>query len=342
MKQAAGSRQQAAKPGRAARAPRWVFRAGFLAACCLLPAACLSGCMGLSTSRNPTPPADGKLIDVMPTSAELVGYLNRRAEMVNSLATTEVDLDIKADGQTFSVHGDLHCQKPRNFRLRAKKPVLRDVAADFGSNDSEFWYYISEDRPPDLYHCAYTDLSRGTVRLPFPLHPDWVLEALGLGAPAPVGKPEEEEARGRRLEVKKTADNKFLDLYEHTRSLQGQPILKVTRLNNFEARGSRPQVVGYYLYEAGGQRPVCQATVAKVQYDAASGTVIPQVIEISWPAMKLSITMTLDKVRVNSGNLASNPRLFARPTYSGVREVDLARGAPLMTPTGVQRAGAFR
>jgi hypothetical protein len=309
------------------------------AACCLL----LAGCMGLSTSRNPAPPVPKVTYeDKTPTPSELVWFLNERASKVNSLATTDVDLDIKADGQSFGVHGDLHCQKPRNFRLRAKRPVLSGIAADFGSNDSEFWYYISEDRPPDLYHCSYTNLSQGTVRLPFPLHPDWVLEALGMAAPAPVGTPEEEQARGRTLRIEKSKDNKFLDLYEQTRSLQGQPIMKVTRLNNFKADGTRPQIAGYYLYESGGQRPVCQATVSKVQYDSASGTVIPYVVEISWPAMKLSIVLTLDKVKVNGGNLAANPKLFARPSYSGVREVDLARGAPMVSPTGVQRAGAFR
>lgn len=308
------------------------------AACCLLAV----GCMGLSTSRTPPPVATGELIPETPSAAELVAYLNRRAETVTSLATTDLDLDIKADGQSIGVHGDLHCQKPRSFRLRAKKPITRDVAADFGSNDREFWYYISEDRPPDLFHCSYTDLSRGTVRLPFPLHPDWVLEVLGIGAPAPVGRPEEEQARGRTFEVKKSKDSKFLQLYEHTRSMQGQPVTKVTVLHNSNVKGTTPQVVGYYLYEAGSQRPTCQAMVSRVQYDAASGAVIPQVIEISWPAMKLSITMTLDKVRVNGGNLASNPQLFARPVYHGVREVDLARGAPLVSPAGVRQAGAYR
>jgi hypothetical protein len=115
----------------------------------------------------------------------------------------------------------------------------------------------------------------------------------------------------------------------------------VTRLNNFDAKGTTPQVAGYFLYEGRSQQPVCKAWVTKVQYDAASGAMIPQVIEISWPAMKLSIVLTLDKVKVNT-NLAGNAKLFTRPTGLGNREVDLARGAPIMSPTGVQRAGTFR
>jgi hypothetical protein len=330
MQRSAVSGQRSANPVQ----PRRALAVGF---CCLL----LAGCMGLSTSRNPTPSSTAPLIQETPTAEALVTYLNRNTAKVTSLATTEVDLDIKADGQSIGVHGDLHCQKPRNFRLRAKKPVLSGIAADFGSNDQEFWYWISQDNPPDLYHCSYADMARGNVRLPFPLHPEWVLEVLGMGAPAPIGSPEEEQARGRTFEVKKSNDNKFINLYEHTKSLQGQSVTKVTVLNNFTANGTTPQVAGYFLYDA-NQKMICKANVTKVQYDAASGTTIPKVVELSWPAMKLSLAMTLDKVKVNGGDLTSNPKLFARPTYQGAREVDLARGAPLMTPAGVQRAGAFR
>jgi hypothetical protein len=297
--------------------------------------------MGLSTSRNPTPTPAAPLLKETPTAEQLVSYLNRRAATVNSMATTEVDLDIKADGQSIGVHGDLHCQKPRYFRLRAKVPVTGNVAADFGSNDQEFWYWIREDKPPDLYHCSYTELSRGNVRLPFPLDPEWVLEALGMGAPAPIGTPEEEQARGRTFEVRKSSDNALLYLCEHTKSLQGQPVTKVTALPNSNVTGTKPQIAGYFLQDA-NNKVICQASVSKVQYDAASGAYVPKIVELSWPAMKLSLVITLDKVKVNAGDLTSNPKLFGRPSYSGVRDVDLARGAPIMTPTGVQRAGAFR
>jgi hypothetical protein len=306
-----------------------------VAAGCLL----LAGCMGLSTSRNATQPKAGPLIAETPTANDLVVYLNRRAAAVNSLETTEVDLDIKADGQSIGVRGTLFCQKPRNFRLRAK--LMGKDVADFGSNDREFWYWISEDKPPDLYHCSYADLAQGNVRLPFPLHPDWVLEALGLGAPAPIGNPEEEQARGRTFAVDKSKDQKFLYLYEHTRSVQGQPVTKVTALNNFTATGTTPQVVAYFLKDARDQL-VCRASVTKVQFDASSGAYVPKTVELAWPAMKLSMVMTLDKVAVNRLDLAGKPQLFVRPRMRDIREVDLARGAPLMSPAGVQRAGAFR
>src|SRR3954452_23973324 len=79
--------------------PFFIFHFSFL----------IGGCMGLSTSRNPAPPTPAeKLIPETPSAADLVTYLNRRAATVNSMATTDVDLDIKVDTQSFGVHGDLH------------------------------------------------------------------------------------------------------------------------------------------------------------------------------------------------------------------------------------------
>jgi hypothetical protein len=111
---------------------------------------------------------------------------------------------------------------------------------------------------------------------------------------------------------------------------------------NCKVHGTAPQIVGHYLYDTRSEKLICEALVSKVQYDAASGAIVPQKIEIHWPAMRLTLAMTLSDVAVNDPKLASNTKLFARPHRSDVHETDLARVAPLMTPTGVQRAGAFR
>ena len=65
--------------------------------------------------------------------------------------------------------------------------VQRKPVADFGSNENEFWYWISQDNPPYLYHCNYSDLSQGNVKLPFPFQPDWVLEVVGAPGVIPDG-----------------------------------------------------------------------------------------------------------------------------------------------------------
>jgi hypothetical protein len=300
------------------------------------------GCMGLTGSRRPAAPVQQAYIDRTPTAHELVAYLNANAGRLRSLDSHDLDLDVQAGKQSFGLRGTLLCQKPKNFRLQAKMPALSKTVADFGSNDQEFWYWIEQDRPPFLYHCAYADLERGNVVLPFPLRPDWVLEALGLGAPAPVGTPEQEQARGRTLTVRMRPDKRHVDLIERTTSPQGQPVVKLTVFNNFNAEGTTPQVAEYLLYDAQNQQqPLCRARVEKVHYDAASQAVVPEKMRIEWPSQQLALTLTLGEIQVNNPktDYAFNKKLFTRPQLRGVREHDLARGLPSMTPAGIQRAG---
>ncbi|HEX4588731.1 MAG TPA: hypothetical protein VH120_02300 [Gemmataceae bacterium] len=310
---------------------------------CLLPAVCCLlavGCMGINANGTRLTPPPAAFLPDTPTAKDLVAHLNQRTAAINSLESHEVEMDLKSEAQSGVVHGDLYCQKPRNFRLRAQMPIKGTKLADIGSNDREFWYWF-DDKPPDLYHCSYADLAGKQVRLPLPLHPDWMLEALGIGAPVPIGTDEEEQARNRSFKVEKSKDNHYLDMYERTMSLQGQPVVKITRLNNFNATGKVPQVVGYFLYD-GQNHLVCKASINEAQVDKRSGISVPRRIEFAWPDMKLSMLMTLDKIAVNDPELASKPKLFLRPQISNARDVDLARGNPTMQPTGIQRAGAFR
>jgi hypothetical protein len=338
--EARSQKPETQRAGQAARPARRLLVSGFL-----FPVSCfLLGCMGLTGSRNPNPPP-ALILDKTPEPANLVRYLNDNAAKINSLESADLDLDVQAE-RSIGLSGSLFCQKPKNFRLIAKMPVAGSKAADFGSNSQEFWYWISQDRPPTLYHCAYSDLESGNVMLPFPLKPDWVLEALGMGAPAPVGTPEQEQARGRSFNVSKSSDNRFLYLTERTTSPQGQPVTKTTMFNNFNvaAGGKTPQVVAHYLYDSRNQI-VCQATVIEVQRDAKTDAVVPRKVKLEWPAQKLALTLTLREVAVNSPktDMASNPKLFTRPAMDNVPTFDLAHGTrQIARPLSIQRAGANR
>src|SRR5436309_9649894 len=102
-----------------------------------------------------------------PDAASLVAYLNNNARLVQCVQSTRVAMDCKEGNQAVGVDGMLVCQKPRNFRLKGQ--VLGKPAVDIGSNDGEFWYWISEAKPvPYVFHCSYEELGRGNVRLPFP------------------------------------------------------------------------------------------------------------------------------------------------------------------------------
>src|SRR4051812_19619706 len=146
----------------------------------LLPLAGLlsAGCVALGKKDPSPPPAAPDRFKETPTAADLVGYLDRNAAKLPAVEADDLDIDIKVGSQTYGVSGSLFVQQPKNFRLRAKAGVIGQVA-DVGSNDQEFWFWVYGDKPPYLYHCTHAEPARG-VRLPFPVQPEWIMEALGL------------------------------------------------------------------------------------------------------------------------------------------------------------------
>lgn len=330
----------------AAVSARWSAKGKILLIGCLQ---LFTGCMGLTGNRTPAPTPQAyfnKPQDQPPTPEALVTYLNKNAAKVSALESRDLDIDAQQGKQSLpSLSGVLYCQKPQNFRMKAK--IFGNEEADFGSNSQEFWYYIKRDNPPYLNHCSYADLERGNVNLPFPLKPDWILETLGMSAPAPMGTPEQEQARSRSLRVVMREGGKYIDLYEQTTSTQGQPVMKLTVFNNFNAYPERPapnqlykpQVAQHVLYDA-RQQPICLANVIDVQYDAANAVMVPHKVKLEWPGMQLSLTLTLREVAVNRPKTDA-PDLFQRP--KGYRAFDLARGTLDGAPaSSILRAGANR
>ncbi|NBS90586.1 hypothetical protein EBS67_11400 [bacterium] len=116
-----------------------------------------------------------------PTAQQLVSYLNNNGQRVQAIQCNQVSIDAKQGNQTApGLDGLMVCQKPKNFRLKAK--VIGQPAVDIGSNNQEFWYWISKVEPvPYVFHCNYDELEKGNVRLPFPFHPDMIVSALGMG-----------------------------------------------------------------------------------------------------------------------------------------------------------------
>ncbi len=287
----------------------------------------LGGCNHTPWARTSAPAPGLQLASANPTAAELVGVLNDNARKVQALECRDVDLDCTADRQSVGLRAIVFCQKPRNFRMNAK--VMGNVAADMGSNDREFWYWISRAEPPYLFHCSYEDYYRGLARLPFPFQPEWIIEAMGIAEYDP-NKP---------YEV--VPSSQGVDLVEQTVSPQGQPVRKVTRLVR---RGNQWQVAAHLLVAANGRDVICAASVAETRQDPATGAVLPRVVQLDWPAERMRMRMRLDQVSVNPPSLAPNrtpPTYFVRPSWRDVQSYDLARG--LDAPGGPLRAaGGYR
>src|SRR5437016_5685484 len=109
-----------------------------------LGAITLAGCAGITGVRDRAP--TGPIAAVNPTPQQLVAWVNTNASHVEAIEASDVSMEIKAGSQGGGLSGTLHCEKPKSFRLRAK--AVGNPVADFGSNEQEFWYWISKDNPP--------------------------------------------------------------------------------------------------------------------------------------------------------------------------------------------------
>jgi hypothetical protein len=267
---------------------------------------------------NPPVPASDKV----PEAASLVNYLNQNAQRVQSVRA-KIDMDCKAGSQTVALGGQMACQKPRDFRLKGN--VLGQPAVDLGSNNNEFWYWISKAEPPHVYHCSYKDLQTGKVRVPFPFQPDMVVTALGIADYDPRGT----------YQVRASA--KTVELIQDAVSPTGEKVKKIVVFNRMLAKPGEPQVVAYALRDLKGNL-VCQAHIQRIQVDRVTGAVVPTKVMIEWPAQNMTMKMDLSDVGVNALNKEMAARLFDRADlrYS---TYDLARGV-VATPSGLQRAGA--
>lgn len=245
-----------------------------------------------------------------PTAEQLVSYLNDNAGRIQSLRADEVWLTVSAEGGGADLSAKILVQKPRGFRLSAKS--MGNQVVDLGSNDQEFWYWLSKSPQPYQFFCSYKDLADGRVRqMPFPFQPEWIIETLGLG---PYGPAE-------RLQLE--TDPQSLKLVERTRSPQGTPVRKVIVCRSRPVAAPQPQVTAYLLLDDATGKEICSAHITEVQVDRVTGGVLPKKIELRWPEAKIKLGMKLDGLAVNP---PLPPAAFIRQKMNGVQAYDLARG----------------
>jgi hypothetical protein len=290
----------------------------------VLSMALVLGCNTLPHRRDPaaTAPAVTQAPGPAPEPAQLVRYLNDNAHKIQGLRA-EVAMDCKQDRQSVGLDGRLACAWPRSFRLQAR--ALGQPAADIGSNDNEFWFWISKAEPPYVYHCSYKELNP-SVSLPFPFQPDMVMAALGLA--------EYDPNKSYRIRE----GPKYLELIEDTTTPQGQPVDKITVFNRLEVRGSgEPQVVAHVLKDKQGH-VIAQAVVHRVVVSRETGAVVPQHVSLTWPGQKMEMEMRFRDVQVV--RLDAQAQLFQRANLGNLTSFDLARR--VVDGPGIQRAGGFR
>lgn len=272
-------------------------------------------------AQGPSPAA--RVASGTPTAQELVAFLNNNAQRLQTLECRDLDLQASRANETVGLMGQLVCQRPRNFRMQAV--VMSANMVDLGSNNDEFWFWIGKSDPPYLFHCSHQDFAQGRSKMPFPIQPDWIMDALGMAQHDP----------NKQYQIGQQT-RQTIELIEPAVTPQGQPVRKVTVFNRTPL-----QVAAYMLRDMNG-KDICSARIASFGHDRASGAFYPRNVHLDWPADKVRLSMRLDAVTVNQ-NLPPDrvASLFSRPNLTGVQTYNLATG-PDAPGQQLQRARGFR
>ena len=265
-----------------------------------------------------------------PDATSLVRYLNDNAQRVKAVECEKVSIDCKQGNQSIGLEGLMACQKPREFRLKAK--VIGQQGADIGSNGQEFWFWINDKSGPAayVYHCSYAELARGNVEMPFPFHPEMIMSALGIAEYDP----------NKKYDVRPNGNT--LELTEQTLSPSGQQITKLTVFQRNTVPVGKPQVIAHVIRDARGQ-DVCVATVQEVTIDRQTGAILPQRVKIVWPgktqAERAEMTLRFYDMHATTIEPQRAARLFSRQDLAGQPAFDLAKRTPDATG-GLERTQA--
>ena len=253
---------------------------------------------------DPLPPA----LSEAPSLAEVIQVVNANSDKIRSFRTD--DATIKIDGIAIpSLKTSIVYQQSKRFRLKADTPLVSGTEVDLGSNDELFWFWIKRNRPKNLYWCRHDHFKNSRARRVLPVDPAWLIEALGVARLDPRG-----EHRG----PERQADGS-LKVWTRLRTPAGD-MTKVTIIDSL-----RGWVREQHLYDA--QDRLIASAVASghvsvpVDGNSANRVVLPQQINIQWPAAELSMKIDMGNVQINQ--LDVSPEMWNKPSYSGWTDVDL-------------------
>jgi hypothetical protein len=259
-----------------------------------------------------------------PKAEELVRSLNENAQRVRTL-NTDVSVDGKFDGTTGGAEALLAYERtyapnsaatPPNFRMTAK--VAGMTVVELGSNSQEFFFQFSKAPDPAVHYCSYTDFRAGRAQMPFPIQPEWIVEALGVA---------EYDAKGHYT-VKE--DAKTYQLVETTLNPQGQTVYKVTSFSKVPSKNNQYPVISRVLLDSSGKQEnaIYTAYIVRNQIDPKSGATLPGEVKLTWPKERIEMSMRLKEPKVNEPFTRDQESLlFSRQNLGSLPMVNLARGS---------------
>lgn len=278
------------------------------------------GCNSLAKNLRLGTSKDAPIAPQGFTAEQMVGYLNDNSKRVQTLQCNNVSIDSRQGDQNApGLEGLMVLQKPRNFRMKGK--VVGQPAVDLGSNNDEFWYWVSKAEPvPYVFHCNYSELSYGQTRMPFPFQPEMVIQALGVSDYDPTRSYQARDA------------GKFMELVETVQGPSGPPLQKITVFQKQTAEAGKPQVVKYILRDNSG-KDICVSEVYDIQIHSETGAILPLRMKMSWPQERVEMSLRFGEFTMPQITPDRAARMFQRSDLGNQPGFDLARGMPDAPPT---------
>ncbi len=270
------------------------------------------------------------------TATQFIAKHNKNAAAIQSLRATPSINIVNDDGtqkRRGRAEGSLAMARDKDFRLLIKYG-LNHKAADIGSNDLGFWFWVDDDKDNLVYFCDAKDVDN--CQLGVTLQPDWIMEAMGLR--------EFTEQEVRTMSIKPGQTPGTLVLTQLRSDTKGNKYTKETTVR--EANGT---IIEHKLYagakkellavaaisEYGGIRQTEPTTVQEADgtsrtIDAPADVIIlPKKFRLTWVKENLSIDVAMPSPEVNPAfNEEQRLALFNEPKIPGTTRRDLAQLTP--------------
>lgn len=255
-----------------------------------------------------------RVLTQTPTTTDILQVVNDNSAKIRSLYTTEATLTVPGAP---SLRANLALERTKRLRLRAETAIT-GPEIDLGSNDQLFWLWIRRNPPPTVYYCRHEQFATSAAKQFIPIDPGWLLDAVGLASFDPALQHSlPERTAGGRWQIRTSMP-----------TVQGT-MTKLTVVD--EARG---WLLEQHLYDERNQL-VASALTSRHMLDATSGAIVPQEIEVIWPATQFRLKFDVRQWTVNS--IPADPnQLFSMPSVPGWNVVDLADPNLRMTAPNAQ------
>lgn len=286
------------------RNPRHRFCCHFLATITLLSiAAMLSGCYFKwpSIVRTAPPPC---VLDTGMTDREILQYVNGKVTQILSWQSNDVKIRTHGPGSVpIQLSANIAVEAPRRFRLVAKS--IMGYEADLGSNNERFWFWMRRSDPPYVFTVRHDQMKTVQSRMPIPLKPDWIMQALGV---IPI-----EDSKVSFLSDQSGDRVTILSIDEIL--LNGENVTRIIKIDNCYGN-----ILSHELYNRNNEL-IAKAELKNYRVDSTTGLNMPHRIALSWPKSGYGMTLSIGNIEVNPLEIPKS--LWELPRHNQV--MDLAR-----------------